>query len=115
MKLKYVTKPILIDLLRYFDKNKILFPHRICYSSFRSKRDMLKDFEKFYSVTTSPTQYTFTRKPAYHYLVCPDKFHFCTERFVFLDDRLNPYDLTKRPEVPRIRFSRGKFLLKFGI
>ena len=114
MKLKYVTKPILISLLRYFDKNKILFPHRICYSSFRSKRDMLADFDKYYSLTESPEHYTFNLNPSYHYLVSPSTFHFSKKDFRFLDDRLDPLDLTKRPEPPTFRRTRGHFVLEFG-
>ena len=115
MKLKYVTKPILITLLRYLDKNKILLPHRICYSSFRSKRDMLADFEKFYSLVDTPELYTFNLNPYYRYLVCPRTFHFCKKKFLFLDEDLNPYDLTKRPEIPKFQRSYGNFVLQFGI
>lgn len=113
MKLKYVTKPILINLLRYFDKNKILFPHRICYSSFRSKRDMLADFEKYYSLEDTLDSYTFIRKPSFRYLVAPELFHFCKKRFVFVDHYQVPLDLTKRPEVPNFRFERGSYTLEF--
>ena len=48
MKLKHITKPQLIDFLRWLDKNRHIHPFRIRYSSFRSKKVMLQEFSKFY-------------------------------------------------------------------
>ena len=114
MKLKYVTKPVLINLLRYLDKNKVMSPHRICYSSFRSKRDMLTDFSKYYSLTDTPECYIFNLNSCYHYLVSPLVLKFCKKTFAFQDALGNPLDLNRRPQPPCFAIRKGRFRLEFG-
>ena len=112
MKLKYITKPVLINFLRYLDKNKILFPFRICYSSFRSKKDMLKDLLAFFDVTDHDTRYIFTLKSRFGFLVCPPTLYFCKETFAFQNAECEELDLQQRPSPPKFQILRGPFLVQ---
>ena len=111
MRMKYITKPKLIDYLRYLDKNKILRPFRIKYSSFRSKKDMISDIGKYYCITENFQHYVFTLRPEYQFLVAPQEYRFSKEDFHFLDSHLNPLDLLSRPAPPQFHIRRGPFLV----
>ena len=111
MRLKYVTKPKLIDFLRYMDKNKVLLPFRIKYSSFRSKKDMTADISEFYEITETPTLYVFSLKRRYQFLVAPQVYYFSKENFEFQDLQSNPLNLHSRPRSPKFQIRRGRFLV----
>ena len=42
-----ISKPHLVDLLRFFDKKRIFSP-RIRYASVRSKPELIKDLKKYF-------------------------------------------------------------------
>ena len=113
MRLKHIVKPVLIDFLRYMDKNNVLKPFRIRYSSFRSKKNMVEDLTKYYDITECVDYYTFTLKPQYRFLVAPHYYYFSKTAFVFLETPDAPQlDLDSRPEPPRFHVRHGRFLVK---
>ena len=113
MRLKYITKPVLIDFLRYMDKNNYLHgPYRIRYSSFRSKRDMLADFEKMFVMTEDTTNYTFTLRGDHLFLNSPVEICFDKKTFQFHVEG-KYIDLASRPLPVRFHIRRGKVALIF--
>ena len=111
MRLKHIVKPVLINFLRYLDKNLVLLPYRIRYSSFRSKKNMVEDLTKYYDVTECDKYYTFTLKPYYHFLVAPRQYHFSKVNFDFSETIGSPLDLSKRPVPPKVEIRHGRFLM----
>ena len=113
MKLKYITKPVLINFLRWLDKFKHLAPYRICYSSFRSKKDMITDVMKYYDIVEGVDKYSFNLKSSYHFLVAPRSFHFCKTTYAFQDADFARLNLSSRPEGPHFSIRKGDFHLVF--
>ena len=111
MKIKHITKPQLIDFLRWLDKNKHIHPFRIRYSSFRSKKVMLQEFSKFYDVDETTTHYNFVLRPHYHFLVAPRHFQFSKGNFHFLLGG-DVIDLNSLPSPPEFRIRYGRFLIE---
>ena len=111
MRVKYITKPKLIDYLRYLDKNKVLSPYRIKYSSFRSKKDMILDVSKYYHIEDEPNHYVFRLRPKYQFLVAPQRYFFSKEQFQFLGSDSTPLDLQSRPASPTFQILPGPFLV----
>ena len=112
MRLKHIVKPTLISFLRYLDKNKILLPHRIRYSSFRSKKDMCQDLYCYYDVSEDDDLYIFTLKPSFQYLVAPHAYYFSKVDFRFLDIEKTVIDLESCPVPPSFHIRHGRFLIE---
>ena len=53
MALNMICKPHLVDLLRHFDRNMWLHP-RIRYASVRSKPELIRDLERFFTAASRP-------------------------------------------------------------
>ena len=56
-----ISKPLIVDLLRTFDKNKWISP-KIRYASVRSKNDLIKDLNRHFSFEKSKHTITFLPK-----------------------------------------------------
>ena len=112
MKLQHIPKPVLTDFLRYLDKNRVLYPYRIRYSSFRSKKDMLTDLLTYYTVEHTLMYYRFLLKVRYHCLTAPRLYQFSKNDFRFEDDRGTLIDLSHRPSPVKFRVQHGRFLVR---
>ena len=112
MRLKHITKPVLTEFLRYLDKNRVLHPYRVRYSSFRSKKDMLSNLMTYYTVEDLPNYYRFQLKAQYHCLLAPQIFQFSKTHFQFEDDSGAVIDLSHRPSPVKFEVRYGRFLVQ---
>ena len=113
MRLKYITKPVLISFLRWLDKNKYLHgPYRVRYSSFRSKRDMLTDFSVMFGFSEDSEKYLFTLRPSFSFLSAPEEISFDKTEFKFYVGN-DVVDLNSRPKAASFSIKHGPILVDF--
>ena len=104
-----ISKPLIVDLLRTFDKNKWISP-KIRYASVRSKNDLIKDLDRHFTFEKSKHTITFlpkAEKPRHPQI----EFDLETRLYSF-DGR--PLDVPEESRaVAPFQFRYGNFVLYF--
>ena len=104
-----ISKPLIVDLLRTFDKNKWLSP-KIRYASVRSKSDLIKDLNKHFTFEKKKHVITFVpraEKPRHPRI----QFDLKTRVYSFDGRALDVPEVSRT--VPPFQFRHGNFVLFF--
>lgn len=106
-----ICKPLIVDLLRTFDKNRWLSP-KIRYASVRSKDQLIKDLTKHFKFQKRKHILTFVpihQQPRHPVI----QFDFQKKQYLF--DGL-PLDVpTESRSQPEFSVRHGRFLLNFDM
>ena len=81
-----ISKPHLVDLLRIFDKNRMISP-RIRYASVRSKPELLKDLAHHFDTTVEKGTIVFTSKQCHGFRGIPEISYNLKEKKFYFDGR----------------------------
>ena len=103
--MKNLSKPQLVNLLRYLDKNKLLIP-RIKYASFRSKVEMMVDLRKHFYLREVDHKVYFVPKRGKG---LPEIFWDCKKKEFSVDVSLNNevgFSVSRTPVTVRFESSR---------
>ena len=104
-----ISKPLIVDLLRTFDKNKWLSP-KIRYASVRSKSDLIKDLKRHFTFEQHKKLIRFLPKACKprHPVI---EFDLRTRLYSFDGRPLDVPEVSR--EVPPFEFRHGNFVLFF--
>ena len=109
--LNLISKPHLVDLLRYFDRQMLLHP-RIRYASVRSKPELIRDLLDFFTVP-SPLKGDLVRlEPRRPRFQCPELAYHLPSRRWTLNGTAHDFPRETRAR-PAFRIVRRKVSLRF--
>ena len=113
-----ISKPHIVDLLRIFDKNRMISP-RIRYASVRSKPELLKDLAHHFDTSQEGDTIMFKPRKQHHFRGVPlIKYHLREKQYFFdgkpvnvpEESRARPvFQITKGPVTvtfPQMRFEQ---------
>ena len=89
-----ISKPHIVDLLRYFDNNRMFLP-RIRYASIRTKPDLIKDLSKYFVARAREGIVKFRLRSLYPFVIPRIIYHLKEQRY-YLDG--NPVKLPRALE-----------------
>ena len=81
-----ISKPHIVDLLRIFDKNRMISP-RIRYASVRSKPELLKDLAHHFDTCQVGNQIVFKPRKQHHFRGVPTIHYDLKEKQFFFDGK----------------------------
>ena len=81
-----ISKPHIVDLLRIFDKNRMISP-RIRYASVRSKPELLKDLAHHFDTSQVGNRVEFTPRKQHHFRGVPTIHYDLKEKQFYFDGR----------------------------
>ena len=87
--MNHISKPHLVDLLRIFDRRKYFVP-RIRYASVRSKPELLKDLEHFFSTRLTKESVLFIPKATVPGNVPEIRYRLKDRKYYFDGDLVEP-------------------------
>ena len=100
-----ISKPHIVDLLRIFDKNRMISP-RIRYASVRSKPELLKDLAHHFDTTQEENKIIFRPRKQHHFRGVPMISYHLKEKQYYFDG--------KGVNVPEQSRARPVFQIKKG-
>lgn len=100
-----ISKPHIVDLLRIFDKNRMISP-RIRYASVRSKPELLKDLAHHFDTSQVGNRVEFTPRKQHHFRGVPTIHYDLKEKQFYFDG--------KGVNVPEQSRARPVFQVKKG-
>ena len=69
-----ISKPHIVDLLRYFDTNRMFLP-RIRYASIRTKPHLIRDLQRYFTARAKNNYVTFHLRPQFLFVIPRIKYH----------------------------------------
>ena len=98
-----ISKPHIVDLLRIFDKNRMISP-RIRYASVRSKPELLKDLAHHFDTSQEGDTIMFKPRKQHHFRGVPlIKYHLGEKQYFFDGKAVNVPEQSRARPVFQIR------------
>ena len=104
--MNHIPKPLLVDLLRIFDKRKFFVP-RMRYASVRSKPELLRDLAYHFTTVVKGNIVYFTPKKS-----VPREVHHLKDRKFYFDEKEVDVPIHSR-YVPQFSIRKGPVTLTF--
>ena len=105
-----ISKPHIVDLLRYFDNNRMFLP-RIRYASIRTKPALIKDLSKYFTAKARNGFVKFRLRTSYPFVIPRIIYHLKEQRYYLNGD---PVKLPRALEKgPMFSIARGSVTVYF--